>query len=186
MNSDWQILHSETLSHTPYLSLTKKTVRTPSRPSGVPWLVVHRSQAAVIAPRTPEGDYLLIRQERVPVMRETWEFPAGQVDGEVNPESILATAHRELGEEAGVECPSPLVPLGPYFSSVGFTDECCHLFLAPDVRPNPDLVSHDQHEAIHEVRRFSREELRTAVAEAQIIDANTLAVVARLMASGQF
>lgn len=117
---------------------------------------------------------------------EFWEFPAGQVEGAVDETSILATAHRELGEEAGVSCPSGLVPLGRFFSSIGFTDECAHLFLAPAVVERGDLVQHDENEAIHEVRAFTRDELRAAVAGGVIQDANTLAVFARLAAGGLF
>ena len=164
--------------------MSRELVATPSRPSGVQWMVAHRPAAAVVAPRTEDGKYLLIRQERIPVRRETWEFPAGQVEGEVNEQSIVQTARRELGEEAGVRCPGELVSLGYFFSSVGFTDECCHLFLAPDVVSAAELVDHDALEAIHEVRAFAPEELVAAIAEGVIIDANTMAVFARLHARG--
>jgi 8-oxo-dGTP pyrophosphatase MutT (NUDIX family) len=128
------------------------------------------------------GNFVMIRQERVAVRRETWEFPAGQVDGMVTADAILATAHRELGEEAGLRCAGELVPLGMVFSSVGFTTECCHLFLAPEVVPAPELTSHDAHEAIHEVREFSTASFRAAVADGSISDCNTLAVFARMAA----
>jgi len=180
--SAWRTIASEPLHKSPWLRLNRETVATPSRPNGVAWLVVRRPVAAVIAPRTPAGEYLLIRQERVPVRRETWEFPAGQIEGDGSDDSILATAHRELGEEAGVRCSGELVSLGLFFSSVGFTDECCHLFLAPEAVPASELVAHDTNEAIHEVRAFSPQALREAVAAGEIIDANTLAVFARLVA----
>jgi len=182
----WPTLHSETLCDTPWLSVAREKIATPSRPAGVEWTVIRRSLAAVVAPRTREGNYILIRQERVPVRREFWEFPAGQVDGEVTPESILATASRELGEEAALSCRAPLVPLGRYFSSPGFTDECCHLFLADGVEAEPGLKCHDANEAIHGVRSFTPDELQRAVAEGEICDANTLACFARLQARGLF
>ena len=72
---------------------------------------------------------------------------------------FIETALRELGEEAGVSCSSELIPLGYFFSSVGFTDECCHLFLARDVIPRAEGFDHDEHEAIVEVREFSESEL---------------------------
>lgn len=186
MSDDWRLLGSESFCDFPWLRVARELVATPTRPEGVAWMVAHRPVAAVVAPRTPDGSYLLIRQERIPVRRETWEFPAGQVDGDVSDASILATAHRELGEEAGVRCPGDLVPLGRFYSSVGFTDECCHLFLAPDVVPSAGLVDHDEHEAIHEVRAFPPDELTAAIAEGTIIDANTMAVFARLHAKGVF
>ena len=179
----WSVLRSEALCVTPWLSVDREIVATPSRPEGVEWATVVRPTATVIAPRTLAGKYLLIRQERIPVRREMWEFPAGQVDGGAE---IEATARRELGEEAGMSCPVPLISLGHYFSSCGFTTECCHLFLASDVEPAPHLTAHDAQEAIHAVREFSPDELSEAIAAGEICDANTLATYARLLARGIF
>jgi len=182
----WHTLRGETLCQSPWLTVSRETIATPSRPQGVEWMVASRPVAAVVAPRTPEGNYALIRQERLPVRREIWEFPAGQVDGEVTSESILRTASRELGEEAALSCPGGLIPLGVLFSSPGFTNECCHLFLADGVRAAPELLQHDANESIHEVRFFSPEELIRAIADGDICDANTLACFARLQARGLF
>ena len=185
-SQSWSTLSSAVLCESPWLTVTREKIATPSRPGGVDWLVAKRPTAAVVAPRDEEGNYLLIRQERVAVRRETWEFPAGQVEGPISGDAILATAMRELGEEAAVVCPQPLLSLGFFFSSVGFTDECCHLFLAAGVRPAPHLREHDAQEAIHEVRRFAPAELREAVAGGLIIDGSTLACFARLNARGIF
>lgn len=185
-SASWGTLDSEVLCDSPWLTVVKEKISTPSRPEGVDWFVARRPVAAVVAPRDRKGNYLLIRQERVAVRREIWEFPAGQVEGEVTGESVLATALRELGEEAAVIPSEPLVSLGCFFSSVGFTDECCHLFLAKGVRPAPRLRDHDENEAIHEVGKFSPGELREAVACGQIVDSNTLACFARLNAMGDF
>lgn len=180
----WRVLGSEILCDTPYLRVYREHIATPSRPDGVTWMVARRRTAAVVAPRTPEGKFILIRQERAAVRRVLWEFPAGQVDDGVGEAAIRETALRELGEEAGVECRGGLVPLGLFFSSVGFTDECCHLFLARDVVPREEGSAHDEHEAILEVRAFSAEELKAMVAAAGIVDSNTLAMYARLHAGG--
>jgi ADP-ribose pyrophosphatase len=178
----WRVLKSETLCDTPYLKVRREHIATPSRPDGVTWMVARRHTAAVVAPRRTDGKFILIRQERVAVRRVLWEFPAGQVDGEVNEKSIYETALRELGEEAGVSCSSELVPLGYFFSSVGFTDECCHLFLARDVVPREEGFDHDEHEAILEVGQFSEEELAGLIGRGEIVDSNTLATYARLKA----
>lgn len=184
--ASWSTLESETLCHSPWLTVAREKVATPSRAGGVNWYVARRPVAAVVAPRDADGNYFLIRQERVAVRRELWEFPAGQVEGEVSAEAILATAVRELGEEAAMVSTEPLVSLGYFFSSAGFTDECCHLFLAKGVRHDPRLRDHDENEAIHEVRNFSAGELRSAIACGRIMDSNTLACFARLNAMGEF
>ena len=129
-----------------------------------------------------DGKFIMIRQERIAVQKVLWEFPAGQVDGEVDEKAIYQTALRELGEEAGVTCSSELIALGYFFSSVGFTDECCHLFLARDVVPRVEGFDHDEHEAILEVRAFSEDELAELIGAGEIVDSNTLATYARLKA----
>lgn len=182
--SGWREISRETLVDSPYLQVYREIVATPSRPEGTDWMVVRRKQAAVVAPRTPEGNFLLVRQERVPVRLEMWEFPAGQVDGEATPAAIRETAHRELGEEAGCRVTGELIPLGSYFSSVGFTDEQAHLFLATGVVPRDEGHAHDEHEAIVECRAFPPGELREWIATGKICDANTLSLFARLAALG--
>lgn len=181
---DWKVLASEEGYRSPYLRVMREQVATPSRPGGVHWTVVRRAAASIVAPRTPDGKYLLIRQERVAVQRAMWEFPAGQIDGPVSEESIRETALRELGEETGMECRGELIPLGYFFSSPGFTDECSHLFLATEVKPRAAGASHDENEAILEVRAFTSDELREMIAAGEISDANTQVTYARLQARG--
>ncbi len=181
----WRVIDRKTLSDSAHLKVYEEHVATPSRPDGVVWTVAHRRTAAVVAPRTLDGKYILIRQERVAVKRDLWEFPAGQVDADIADEAaIREAAGRELGEEAGVYVTGELISLGYYFSSPGFTDECGHLFLATDVVPRDSGVKHDEHEAILEIRAFSADELREMIASHKIVDANTLSLYARLSARG--
>lgn len=109
---------------------------TPARPRGVKWDVVNRKAAVVVAPITAKNEFVLVRQERIPVRQALWEFRAGRIEapgGQATSEEsiILATAVRELQEEAGYR----LRPggrwerLGFCFTSPAFTDEHCH-FLA--------------------------------------------------------
>ncbi|MGC1479465.1 MAG: NUDIX hydrolase [Chthoniobacterales bacterium] len=184
---DWQVLESEAVAKTPYLEVNREVVVTPTRPEGLNWMVVRRKQAAIISARTPEGNYLMVRQERIPVRREFWEFAAGQVDEtDVDEAAIRKTAVRELGEETGYEIGGELIPMGYYFSSPGFTDEWCHLFLATDVVPRAGGVALDENEGITECREFAREELVAMIASGEICDANTLCSVARMTALGLF
>lgn len=180
--SGWATLRSTQVYDSPHLQVLAERVATPTRPEGCDWTVVRRRAAAVIAPLTAEGRWLLIRQERVAVRTELWEFPAGQIEtGE--PEE---TAHRELREETGWELhpTGELVPLGLFFPSPGFTDEVSHLFLARGVVPSAAGAHYDPQEAITDYRAFSSAELRDLIATGEIRDANTLASFARLIARG--
>ncbi len=187
--SGWREISRDQLAETPYLSVSRETVATPSRPDGLDWLVVRRKQAAVVAARTVAGEYLLVRQERVAARRAFWEFAAGQIDtAVVDDAAVRETAARELGEETGHEIGSDgeLLALGRYFSSPGFTDELCHLFLATNVVPRAGGAALDANEMIVECRAFSRDELTEMIRSGEVCDANTLCSFARLLALGLF
>jgi ADP-ribose pyrophosphatase len=184
----WERLGGDEKFRSPHLALCVEKWRTPTRPGGCEWNVVHRKAAAVVAPLTVDGKFVLVRQERVPIRATIWEFPAGQIDEATEHDDALirATALRELREETGCELAGDgeLLPLGVFFSSAGFTDEHAHLFLARPVRPHADGLSPDEHEAITATGEFSPVELRTMIASGEIRDANTLAAFARLCALG--
>lgn len=173
-----------------YVQVYLARVRTPSRPNGTTWTVVHRKGAAVVAPLTADGRFLMVRQERVPIRETIWEFPAGQIEENANhdDEIIRATALRELREEAGYELGEggELIALGYFFPSCGFTDEHSHLFLAKNVVPAHGGHAPDEHEAITQCRAFTAEELRAMIARNEIRDANTLSAFARMSAMGLF
>jgi ADP-ribose pyrophosphatase len=184
----WAVSRSEVLFRNPHIEVRDETVLIPGENHPRRWTVVGRKKAVVVAPVTVEGRFVLIHQARIPVRRWLWEFPAGQVDETKTPdmEQLRQTGLRELAEEAGYELTADgrLTYLGHYFPSQGFTDEENHLFLARPVRKNR-LGSQPEHaEAISDHREFSLEELRTMIAESTIQDANTLALFARMIASG--
>ena len=187
----WERLKVEISLETPFLRVEQTELRSPAHPAGgIHWTIVRRKNAVVIAPRLPDGRFLLIHQERYPIQRTLWEFPAGQIDkvdhGD-DPEVIRATVGRELEEETGHAFgPSGgcLTPLGYYFSSQGFTDEHAYLFLAEGLVPVASGKLGEGDEAIHEARAFSAAEIREMIARNVIQDANTLATYARLAAKG--
>ncbi|MFZ4766597.1 MAG: NUDIX hydrolase [Roseimicrobium sp.] len=185
-HAGWHKLPGQTVYDGRYVQVEECRFLTPNRPD-VPlsWTVVHRKAAVAVAAQTEDGRFVLIHQERLPVMRVLWEFPAGQLDDGETCAAIVATVWRELDEEAGCE-PLPetvLKPLGWFFGSQGFTDEHVYLFAAGPVRivraPQPVGGEH-----IGEVRLVTAEELRELVATFVIQDALTLALFARLAALG--
>jgi ADP-ribose pyrophosphatase len=185
-HDDWKKLPGKIVYPGKYIQVEECSYLTPARPdTPVPWTVAHRKSAIAVAPITHDGKFILIHQERLPVQRTLWEFPAGQLDdGETHAE-IIATVHRELDEEAGCEIASDgtLSPLGWFFGSQGFTNEHVYLFAAHPVRivrtPQPVGGEH-----IGEVRLVTGAELRQMVASHVIQDALTLALFARMTAHG--
>jgi ADP-ribose pyrophosphatase len=184
----WSTLKDDAVFANPYLEVHAVELRTPMRPEGAHWTVVHRKAACVIAPMTGAGELLLIRQERIPVRGELWEFPAGQIDvaGPYTEAVVHATALRELREECGYELApgGSLIPMGMFFSSPGFTDEHAYLFAARPVVVSPKGTDYDDSEAITECRAFSPKALREMIARGEVCDANTLSSFARLTALG--
>ena len=185
---DWGVLESNEVYANPFLEVHIQKVKTPSRPDGAIWTVGHRKGACVIAPITPEGNLLLIRQERIPIHAAIWEFPAGQIEASTdhNPDVLRATALRELREESGRELApgGELIYLGYFFPSPGIMDEHCHLFAARPVVASPHGSAHDENEAITGCREFTPGEFRTMIATGEICDSNTQVTFARMCARG--
>ncbi len=182
----WVKTRSETAFENPHIGVERAWFTTPNRDEEVPWMVVQRKAAVAIAPMLEDGRYVMVHQERLPVMQTMWEFPAGQIDTEVTRESIIYTALNELREECGCALDNEhgtLEPLGWYFPSQGFTDEIVYLFTAKPVcvvsRPEPDGSEH-----ISDVRLVSAGELRGMIAANAITNALTLALYARIAAQG--
>jgi ADP-ribose diphosphatase len=92
-------------------------------------IVAHPGAVAVVA---HDGQSLyLVRQPREPVGEpELLELPAGKLDEEG--EGPLDTAKRELAEEIGKGARS-WRHLTSFYTSPGFADEECHVYLATDL-----------------------------------------------------
>jgi ADP-ribose pyrophosphatase len=181
---EWRTLASECLLDRPHLQVFEERIGTPSRPSGVSWTVVRRKKAVVVAPRLANGNFVLVRQERAAIRSLTWEFPAGQIDGEPTPAHIEQTLHRELKEEAGGICRGQVLPMGHFFSSAGFTDEQAFLFLATEVELVPRKAPAEEGEMIVDVVERTPTQLAAMITSGEIFDANTLSLYARLHAGG--
>ena len=92
-------------------------------------IVAHPGAVGVVA---HDGEVVyMVRQPREAVEEEALlELPAGKLD--VEGESPLECAQRELVEEVGVEA-AAWEELTRFYSSPGFTDEQVHLFLATEL-----------------------------------------------------
>jgi len=92
--------------------------------------VVRRQDAAAIV-AYDEQNVWLVRQPREAILQHTLELPAGKLD--VEGESPLQTAQRELGEEIGKSA-QHWQPVISYFSSSGYSDEEVHISAATGLR----------------------------------------------------
>ena len=171
-----------------YLEVDQVRLSSPTRPEPFEWTVCHRKAGVVVAAQTPEGGFVLVRQERVPVRGTLWEFPAGQIDqgGAHVWETVVATGLRELQEEAGFEAGprAQVQSMHLFLSSPGFTDEHCYQIWLKGAVPSSLGAHLDPNEAITEVRVFTAAELQKMGISGEIRDANTLCCLARLGALG--
>jgi ADP-ribose pyrophosphatase len=129
----WPVLASDTLARGRLVTVRTDKVRMPGGNLAERDVVLHPGAVAVLA-LDETGQVLLIRQYRHPVSKLLWEIPAGLRD--VAGEPLLATAQRELLEEAGYRARTWRV-LADYYSSPGFTNERLRIFLARDLELVP-------------------------------------------------
>jgi len=95
---------------------------------------VHRVAAAAIVAYDDEHVWL-VRQPREAILQYTLELPAGKLD--VEGESAMQTAQRELTEEIGQEA-EHWRQIACYYSSSGYSDERVHVFAATGLRASAD------------------------------------------------
>jgi 8-oxo-dGTP pyrophosphatase MutT (NUDIX family) len=104
--------------------------------------VVHHPGGAAAVALDSERRVCLLRQYRYVAGGWLWELPAGKLEPREPP---LATAQRELIEEAGVSA-RHWHALGTSLSSPGVFTEVLHLFLATGIAPA--ATAHERAEVI--------------------------------------
>lgn len=112
------------------VQLVEERIEVPDGSTVTREVVRHPGAVAVVAVDA-EGRVLLERQYRAALDENLLEIPAGKRD--VDAESPVAAARRELVEETGVDAET-WVELGRFYNSPGFTDEHTILYLATDLR----------------------------------------------------
>lgn len=140
----WPVVSSAELLRGRLVTVRTDKVRMPDNHVAEREVVTHPGAVAVLA-LDDAGQVLVIRQYRHPVGRLLWEIPAGLRD--VTGEPPLATARRELLEEAGYRARDWRL-LADYYSSPGFSTERLRVFLARDLELVPaamrDFVPEDE------------------------------------------
>lgn len=130
--------------------------------------IVHHPGGAAVVALDAENRVCLLRQYRHAAGGWLWELPAGKLDPGEPP---LATAQRELQEEAGLHA-ARWESLGKIISSPGVFTEVVHLFLARDLSGTPaDAEAHE----VFEVHWVPFAEALAQARTGEIMDAKTLA-----------
>ena len=134
MNSDrpseWQRLSSRELLHTRVFDVRASEFRHPSRAAGKEFLVIDAPDWAVVAPVTPKGELVLVRQFRFGVQKLSLELPGGVIERGEDP---AAAAVRELAEETGYRGSAAIV-LGSVHPNPAIQSNRAHMIVVPDVQ----------------------------------------------------
>lgn len=133
---------------------------------------------AIVIPRMPNGDFLMVQLQRAPAFGLSVEFPRGGVEMGETPE---AGARRELVEETGYKVDTESVTfLGILGADTATLNGFNHVFLV-DI-PDDAVQGAFDTEEIANVVRVSPSEFRQRVRENKIFDGQTLAAYGMMLA----
>jgi 8-oxo-dGTP pyrophosphatase MutT (NUDIX family) len=127
--------------------------------------VVHPGSVAIV-PHDGERVWLVRQPREATGVPDLLELPAGKLDEEG--ETPLECGRRELAEEIGKSA-EHWEHLVTYYTSAGFTDEQCHIYLATGLRDEPGRAVEDER---IDVESHPLAELDATIAECR--DAKTL------------
>ena len=139
----WEVLNSEDVFSTDFLTLTNKSYRTSKGAVVDNFATVKLRDYVVVFAITPDKKVLLVSQYKHGVDDIMTELPAGLIDAGETP---AACAARELREETGYVA-KEMEYLGAYYNSPGKIMQKAHLFLArnavmhgkPELDENEDI-----------------------------------------------
>lgn len=133
--------------------------------------VVRHPGAVLIVPVLDDKNLVMIRNYRLAVDRELWEFPAGTLGAGEDPQ---AAALRELEEETGYVA-GRVRKLGEFYTSPGFADELIRVFAAEDLTYKGQRL--EPGEEIQVVKVPLNDAL-TMVHDGRLMDAKSVAALA--------
>jgi 8-oxo-dGTP pyrophosphatase MutT (NUDIX family) len=139
--NDYELLDSEVMFEGRIITLRRDQVRMTDGRTAIREVVDHPGAVGVVA-LDDDGNVVLVNQYRHPVRARLDELPAGLLD--VDGESALEGAKRELVEEAGLEADEWHVLLDLH-TSPGFTNEAIRLYLARGLHEVPDKDGFEPH-----------------------------------------
>jgi ADP-ribose pyrophosphatase len=165
MSSEFEPVRAEVKYEGKILTVREETFRHEDGEESTREIVRHTGAVGVVC---HDGESIwLVRQPREAVdTPDLLEIPAGKLD--VEGEEPLEAARRELAEEIG-KAAAEWEHLHTFFTSPGFTDEACHVYLATGL--SDASADADEHERIDiEVRPLA--ELDAIIDE--VTDSKTL------------
>lgn len=131
------------------------------RPSGATTrrLIIDYPQAVALIPFIDPDKFVLVKQFRYALQRETLEFPAGKIDPG---ETVEQAAVRELAEETGYKA-DKFVKLTSYPPAMGYSSEIIHVYFVTgltktNISPHPDEISEIVYKTKDDLLQMIKEE----------------------------
>lgn len=164
-----RFLHGERVYDGKLLKVHRDTVAMPNGHEEVREVIRHCG-ASVIVPHLGDDRYVLVRQYRYALGRETLEFPAGRLDPGEEP---LDSARRELKEETGYLATrwEELFQIHP---APGYSDERLWIYLAEDLQAGQNSPDPDELVLVVEM---SLDEILRRLKKGEITDSKTVAAL---------
>jgi ADP-ribose pyrophosphatase len=162
-------ISSEAVFDGKLLHVRRDTVRLPDGSLATREHIVHPG-AVLIVPVLRDGRLVVERQFRYPLGRVFIEFPAGKMDPG---ESPLATARRELREEAGYEA-SRWTPLGTIHTLISYTNERIDLYIAEELSHVGAKLDAGE---LLDIVTMTEDAMLSALDRGEITDAKTVAAL---------
>ncbi|MBK9676982.1 MAG: NUDIX hydrolase [Betaproteobacteria bacterium] len=151
------------------LHVRRDRVRLPDGGEATREYIVHPG-AVLIVPVLADGRLVVERQFRYPLNRVFIEFPAGKLDPGETP---LATAQRELVEEAGYEA-ATWTRLATVHTVVSYSTEAIEFFLAEGLTHVGAQLDHGE---FLEICTLTVDEMLAALDRGEVTDVKTVAAL---------
>ena len=129
MVSSWKKISSKVVYKSPYFEVRRDKVINPNGENSIYHLVDVVGAVAIVALDAQNRIYLLREEKYLPGV--IWTVPAGKI--EKNDKNFLASAKRELKEEAGLTA-KKWVNLGRFLAGPGHSTGVGYCFLAQDLK----------------------------------------------------
>ena len=127
-------------------------------------VVINFPNTVAMIPLLKPDMFILVKQYRYALQRETLEFPAGKVDLS---ETLEMAVHRELLEETGYNA-KILKKVYDFAPAMGYSTEICHLYFVTDLEK--DLNAKINQEEISKIEIKSKKELWSEIQSGRIQD----------------
>lgn len=165
----WQTVSTRTVYANPWIRVREDVAEMPDGRRTL-YGVVETPPALGVLPFLDANTVVLVGQYRYVARRFLWEIPTGSAKPG---EGELATAQRELAEEAGYHA-GHLEKICTIDTSKSVLDETAHLYLATALTP---IVREADDTEFIEVKPFAFDEVVAMVDRGEIVDAMTVVAV---------